>query len=318
MAIITVTFNSEDFIKEYLASITPFILDTQHHLFIIDNASTDNTCDIINEHIDKHQLSNKLHIIALSENIGFGKGCNTGIEAARAYLPTHFWLLNPDTQVYSNSGNELLQVFNQTADADFVGSVLVNAEKTPRPGAFRFPGLINVILSTLKLGILDKLLNQYTTAIPIASTPYGADWLTGASFMAKADCLYDLKGFDPAYFLYFEEVDLFYRAKAAGFTVRACPKSHVFHISGASTGINNHKKAISRRPDYWFESRSYYYRSNYNSMYFSLVDLAFILCHCIWKVRATLQQKEDDTPPHFVRDIIRHSYIAKLFRSKNH
>jgi GT2 family glycosyltransferase len=315
-AIITVTFNSQDFIEDYLSSVTPFIRDTPHHLFIIDNASSDNTCKIVEQYSKNHQLDDKLHIIKLSENIGFGKGCNTGIEAARIYQPTHFWILNPDTQVYQGSGNELLQLLDTHKTIDFAGSILVNKKRIPRAGAFRFPGLVNVILSTLKLGILDRLLHQFTTAVPIAKQPYRADWLTGASFMAKADCIYQLNGFDPTYFLYFEEVDLFYRAKAAGFSVWACPASQVFHISGASTGINNHKKAIKRRPAYWFESRRHYYISNYGRTYFTAVDMAFIACHLLWKLRAAIQRKEDDTPPHFIRDILHHSYPMCLLARK--
>lgn len=318
VAIITVTFNSHDFIEDYLDSISPFLTNSPHKLFIIDNASSDNTCSLIRQYCERQQLLEHIHIIELSENIGFGKGCNTGIEAAKVHSPTHFWLLNPDTKVVNKSGDALLSFMQHNSHVDFSGSVLVNKEGTPRAGAFRFPSLSNVILSTLRLGILDRLFSQYTTAVPISNKPYKADWLTGASFMAKAECLYTLKGFDPTYFLYFEEVDLFYRAKQANFSVWACPTSHVFHISGASTGINNHKKAIKRLPNYWFESRRYYYSNNHGKLYFTLVDIALISCKMLWKLRALLQNKEDDTPPHFIRDIIRHSFIATPFRFKKH
>ena len=110
----------------------------------------------------------------------------------------------------------------------------------------------------MRLGILDALFKNHVTAIPIQKQPYTADWLTGASFMVKNECFEALKGFDPHYFLYFEEVDLFYRAKQAGFSVWACPNSQVFHISGASTGINTQHSTPKRQPNYWFESRKYF------------------------------------------------------------
>jgi GT2 family glycosyltransferase len=317
VAIITVTYNSHDFIGDYLTSITPFISNSAHQLFIIDNASTDTTCQQIKHYREQHQLLEQLHIIELPQNIGFGKGCNAGIQAAKEYSPTHFWLLNPDTKVFNDSGHALISFMQQNPHADFTGSVLVNNKRTPRAGAFRFPLLSNVILSTLKLGILDRLFSQHTTAIPISEKPYAADWLTGASFMAKAECLYQLNGFDPSYFLYFEEVDLFYRAKKANYSVWACPNSHVFHISGASTGINNHKKAIKRLPAYWFESRSYYYSSNHGALYFTLTDAALITCTILWKIRAKIQNKDNDTPPYFIRDIIKHSYIANMLYTKH-
>lgn len=317
VAIITVTYNSSGFIEDYLQAITHFIsANTQHQLYIVDNASSDNTCDLIKTYREQHQLSDKLHIIELSENIGFGKGCNTGIDAAKNDTPTHFWLLNPDTQVNNSSGQALLSLMKQAPHIDFAGSALVNKEGTPRAGAFRFPTLLNVALSSLKLGLLDKLFNNHITAIPISNTPYPADWLTGASFMAKAESMYQLAGFDPQYFLYFEEVDLFFRAKKLGHSAWACPESQVFHISGASTGINNHKKAIKPLPSYWFESRRYYYLNNYGRIYFTAVDLALITCQCLWTLRAKLQSKEDDTPPHFLKSIIKHSYISQWLRTR--
>lgn len=316
VAIITVTFNSSDFIQDYLEALTPLLSNSYYKLIIVDNASVDNTCELIKQHIDKHHLKSTIDLIALNDNIGFGNGCNKGAEQAKAYKPSHLWFLNPDTKVFENTGETLLNHFTENPSADFVGSTLVNKDNIPRPGAFRFPSLVNVILAEIKLGILDKLFHKHTTAAPIATQAYEADWLTGASFMVKADCFYQLKGFDPFYFLYFEEVDLFYRAKQAGFSVWASPDSRVFHISGASTGINNHKKAIQRRPAYWYESRRYYYMSNFGAVYFTLLDSLQISCHLIWRLRAWIQKKEDDTPPYFIRDILRHSYPASLFAKK--
>lgn len=312
VAIITVTFNSSDFIQDYLEALTKLITSPIYRLIIVDNSSSDDTCHIIQKYIEQHQLEANIDIIPLSNNIGFGKGCNTGAEHAQQYSPSHLWFLNPDTRVFEDTGKHLLDTLSHNQQIDFIGSTLVNEHDIARPGGFRFPKLINVILAETKLGILDKLLKHHTTAIPIAHQPYQADWLTGASFIVKAKCFYQLKGFDPYYFLYFEEVDLFYRAKKSGFSVWASPDSKVFHISGASTGINNHKKAIKRRPTYWFESRRHYYLSNHGALYFIVVDILLVTCHLLWRLRAKLQKKEDDTPPYFIRDIIRHSFWGKL------
>ncbi len=171
-------------------------------------------------------------------------------------------------------------------------------------------------LSEMSLGILDKLFQKHTIVIPTSKEGCPADWLTGASFMTTADCFYNLNGFDPQYFLYFEEVDLFYRAKQAGYGVWSCPKSTVFHISGASTGIYSATKKTKRRTKYWCESRRYFYMKNYGALYFCVLDSIFSICHSLWRIRAKLQKKPDDTPPYFIRDIIKHSYIGKFFIKK--
>jgi GT2 family glycosyltransferase len=307
VAIITVTYNSADFIEQYLDSVAPFLKGSEHQLILVDNESKDNTLEIIEQFAQKHHLDQQIQSIGLEKNLGFGKGCNKGVEAAEAYNPDYLWFLNPDTKVFDNSGKELLALLSGSEDVDFAGSVLVNEQSIKRPGAFRFPTLINVFLSNMRLGVLDKLFPKYTTAVPIEEKPYQADWLTGASFMVKSNCFAQLKGFDPYYFLYFEEVDLFYRAKKAGFSVWACPSSQVFHISGASTGINNRQSKPRRQPDYWFESRRYFYTSNFGTGYFMLVDTVFLISHLFWKLRSKLQRKPDSAIPYLARDTIKHS-----------
>lgn len=316
IAIITITYNSQDFIQDYLNSILTTITQSHYQLVIVDNASTDNTSQIIKSFVEQHQLSKQVNLVELESNIGFGKGCNAGAEYARKLEPSHLWFLNPDTQIYDNTGDILLQHLIQNSNAHFAGSILSDKQGKLRPGSFRFPGLINTALSQIKLGFIDRLFSKYTTAEPIQKSPYRADWLTGASFMVIADSFYTLEGFDPYYFLYFEEVDLFFRAHKYGFTAWTCPKSNVFHISGASTGMNNHKKAIARRPSYWFDSRQYFYRKNYGVVYSLIVDFSLVMCHLFWRVRSMIQKKEDDTPPYFLRDIITHSIIGRLFWKK--
>ena len=308
VAIITVTYNCSDFILPYLESVMPFLEDTLHRLFIVDNASSDNTVELIQAFKTKFD-SEQIHLEPSRENLGFGKGCNKGAEMAQAYQPSHLWFLNPDTRISQDSGLSLLNFFANNTKIDFAGSILTNEHKETRPGAFRFPTLMNVFLSTMKLGVLDKLFSRYTTAAPIEKQAYQADWLTGASFMVKNSRFNALEGFDPFYFLYFEEVDLFYRAKKKGYSVWACPDSQVFHISGASTGINNKKTQLKRRPGYWFESRRYFYLNNFGKAYFAAVDMVFLISHGFWWLRAKLQGKPLDTPEHFVKDIIEHSLL---------
>jgi N-acetylglucosaminyl-diphospho-decaprenol L-rhamnosyltransferase len=319
VAIITVTFNSSGFIDNYLDALSSFLIGSSHILIVVDNASVDDTVVRIENHRQAQTLEKNIRIITLPKNVGFGGGCNIGIAAAGDVNASHLWFLNPDTEVLSDSADKLLALFSARPSTDFVGSVLIDQQQQERAGAFRFPSIINVCLSTLKLGILDRLLKQHTTAIPIATHPYPADWLTGASFMARSQTIDALNGFDPHYFLYFEEVDLFYRAKNKGFTVLCCPESRVFHISGASTGINNqhndtHNITTKRQPGYWFESRRHFYVSNYGRLYFSLVDFCQICCLLCWKLRAKLQKKSDTTPDQFTRDIIRYSYPAQLLK----
>jgi GT2 family glycosyltransferase len=235
------------------------------------------------------------------------------VEIAQSHKTEFLWFLNPDTQINQDSGAHLLSLLEQNPHIDFAGSILSDEKDKLRAGAFRFPSIANIFVSTMRLKLLDNLFPQFTTAAPIETKPYPVDWLTGASFMTSTKHFEKLNGFDPTYFLYFEEVDLFYRAKKMGLSAWCCPQSHVFHISGASTGVSN-KTQNKRKPYYWFESRQYFYLSNYGRIYSTLTDLCLLIGVSCWKLRAKLQGKTDDTPDHLVKDILKHSYIASLLK----
>ena len=316
VAIITVTYHSEDFIHDYLIAIKKIIVNKPYRLIIIDNNSKDKTCELIKNFRHANQLFEQISLIESTENLGFGKGCNKGIDLAKTYAAQYYWFLNPDTIPFESSGEYLTKLLDENENAHFASSTLLNNKNEPSPGAFHFPGLMNTVLATSRLAILEKIFPQYTTAVTMKQQPYQADWLTGASFMAKASAINTLKGFTPDYFLYFEEVDLFFRAKQKKLDAWACPDSKVFHISGASTGVDNPNSERKRFPHYWFESRRHFYISNCGHIYFLLINCTLLMCHILWKLRSTIQQREDSTPPHFIKDIIYYSYIKPFSRNR--
>ncbi len=316
VAIITVTYNAGEFIGEYLNAVGNFIAQNDHSIaIIVDNQSQDDTLSIIQQHIADTD-TDRIIVHASSSNLGFGKGCNQGAEIAKSYNPKYLWFLNPDTIIEESTGPALIDLLDKNSHIDFTGSTLLNEHQQPRPGAFRFPTIANVALSNLRIGVLDKLLSKHTTAEPISEKPQKVDWLTGASFMVRADCFYQLEGFDRQYFLYFEEVDLFNRARKLGYEAWSCPASRVYHMSGASTGINKREVQLKRQPSYWFESRRHYYISNYNYLYFLLIDMTFIICHSLWLIRAKIQKKPSATPPSFGFDTLYHGHIKPIVKRK--
>ncbi len=312
VAIVTVTYNSENFIEDFLASVCTQLNHSAltMHLFIVDNDSSDDTLRIARSFIDRHGLSESVTLVPQNENLGFGTGCNLGVEAAKNVNPRYYWFLNPDTQVFPDTGIELINFFRVHKAADFVGSRLVDQRNIPRPSAFRFPSITSEFCRAIRLGFIDRLAPGGQIAMPVSSLPHSADWLTGASFMVKADVFEQLGGFDPAYFLYFEEVDLFYRARQNGFSCWFNPHSSVYHFAGGSTGISSQRKSAKRRPQYWFDSRRYFYCKNYGRLYFALCDLAAMTGLALWKLRLLLQHKDSRDPPGLLQDIAANSLFS--------
>ena len=310
IAVVTVTYNAADFIETFLDSLFPILENfSSLRLVLVDNDSQDETCQIIKTKIENAGLNETVTLLETKKNSGFGIGCNTGADYSQQFSPDYIWFLNPDTIVTADAILALAEEFERNQHADFVGSILKDENNEIRPGAFRFPGLLNTFSQNLRFGLFDKLFPNAMTAYDVPQQPHVADWLTGASFMVKANVFHDLKGFDPEYFLYFEEVDLFLRAKRKGYQAWTCPKSKIFHISGASTGTNTRKSIPKRKPKYWFESRRYFYIKNYGGLYFFLIDKALITGHLLFSLRTFIQRKEAYSTPKLISDILAHSLI---------
>ena len=309
-AIITVTYNCADFIEDFLDSVacelTP---ERSAHLFIVDNLSADDTVSSVTRIIEEKALQERVTLLPKNSNLGFGAGCNAGVAAAQALNPKYYWFLNPDTQVFPDTHSKLVEFLEQTPKAGFVCSQLEDKEGQARSSGFRFPSLASELCGSLRLGFVDKLFANKNIAIPVSTEPQQADWLTGASFLVKADAFTQLNGFDETFFLYFEEVDLCFRAKQLGFERWINPESRVYHIAGASTGLASGRKMVKRRPQYWFDSRRYFYCKNYGHLHFALIDLVVVFGLSLFKVRAAIQGKESNDPPHLLRDYASNSLL---------
>jgi N-acetylglucosaminyl-diphospho-decaprenol L-rhamnosyltransferase len=60
------------------------------------------------------------------------------------------------------------------------------------------------------------------------------DWVTGAAMLMRKECFDRLKGFDESYFMYFEDVDLCYRARRLGYGIGYLPECPIIHLGGMS------------------------------------------------------------------------------------
>jgi GT2 family glycosyltransferase len=90
------------------------------------------------------------------------------------------------------------------------------------------------------------------------SSDINVDALGGAYLMIRRDSFDKLNGFDEAFFMYLEDVDLSVRANNLGMKVIYCPHSIIKHVGGASS---DNKYKI--RHQAWFDSRKYYFKKHF-------------------------------------------------------
>ncbi|MFC3117450.1 glycosyltransferase family 2 protein [Jhaorihella thermophila] len=139
--------------------------------------------------------------------------------------------------------------------------------------------------------------------MPIPQGRGRADWTAGASLMIRREVLDQVGTFDEAYFLYFEETDLCLRGARAGWSCYYVPESRVVHVGSVSTGL----KSAERTPQYWFDSRLYYFIKNHGRLYATAATLAWIAGAGIWTVNRTLTRKPDRHRKGHMADLVSHA-----------
>ncbi len=278
---------------------------------VVEGGSGDDSAQRIGEAIAKEGWGNWAQLLVLEKNIGFAGGNNAAIRPllASADPPEYILLLNPDTVVRPNAVQALLRFMEENPTVGIGGSRLEDPDGTPQRSAFRFPGIRSEFEEGVRLGIISKLLKNALVAPPVDLRPHPTDWVAGASMMVRKAVFDRIGLMDDTYFLYYEETDFCLRAARAGFSCWYVPESRVVHLVGQATGVTNAKTVAKRRPKYWFESRSYYFKKNYGRIWKFFVDLVWTLGFASWRVRRVLQRKPDPDPPHMLSDFIRHNFL---------
>jgi N-acetylglucosaminyl-diphospho-decaprenol L-rhamnosyltransferase len=141
------------------------------------------------------------------------------------------------------SNNEVIAILADFLDAHpaaaCAGAQISDPDGTLATAAFRFPSLISEFSDTLAFGPVARLCARWTVPMSPVLDTMRVDWVSGAAVMFRYDPLMAAGGFDPTFFLYFDEVDLMRRLTAAGGEVWHVSEAHVLHAEGVATGVRS-------------------------------------------------------------------------------
>ena len=86
---------------------------------------------------------------------------------------------------------------------------------------------------------------RYNPGTPEGDVVTAAGWVSGSCFLARRSALEELGGFDEAYFMYVEDMDLCWRAHDAGWGVGFAGTAEVTHVQGVSTARHPYKMMLA-------------------------------------------------------------------------
>jgi GT2 family glycosyltransferase len=188
-------------------------------IVVIDNASVDNSLDIIKKYPE-------VRILASSVNLGFARGNNMATEAFSSQVE---WiaLMNPDAFAAPDWLEKLLAAVERNPKFDVFGSKLVNdADPTKLDGT----GDVYHMSGLVWRGGHGKLASSVMDVEREIFSPCAAAALYRRSVFEK------MGGFDEDFFCYVEDVDLGFRMRLAGARCLYVPDSIVQHVGSGTTG----------------------------------------------------------------------------------
>lgn len=197
-------------------------------VIVVDNGSADGSPEMIREF-------GFVRLIALTENLGFTGGHNRAIAEARG---RHVMLLNSDTIMHSGSVRGLLQAIAENPTAGIFGAKLLNPDGSLQYSCRRFPNPIAALFRNTPLGKLfpnNRFTREYLMQDFAHDQQSAVDWVSGAALVVTEPCLEKVKGLDPEFFMFCEDVDICWRAKENGFQTLYVPNAVITHKIGGST-----------------------------------------------------------------------------------
>ena len=229
-AIVVVNFNT----REHLRA----CLDTLRHqnagrVVVVDNASLDGSADMVRE---RHPA---VELVSNQRNRGFGQAAN---QAIRSCTEPYVLVLNADTRLAAGAVAALSGYLDEHPEAAVVGPRLEKEDGTLQPSALPFPRPVTLRPLVRHVPVLrEKYLPTWSHS-RARVVPY----VLGAALCLRRAAFEEVDGFDPEFFLFYEEVDLCRRLRDAGWQVHFAPVTTVVHTGGASTGQHPETARLER------------------------------------------------------------------------
>lgn len=254
VAIIIVSWNVEDLLKKAVESIEKET-NLSFELFIIDNASSDDTQNYLQTLKISNPLCAQFRFILNPNNRGFAAGCNQGIKEAKS---DYVLLFNPDAKMFPQTISELVAAAERHPGAGVVGGKILNENGTIQASVSKLPTPMVYAGNRLQLQkIFSK--NKKINALLRYDFDYECEALVpavkGAIFLITPIALEKVGKLDERFFIWFEETDYCNRIGKAGLKIIYTPKAKVMHVGLASVK----KKSFWSRQLIWNNSMRAYF-----------------------------------------------------------
>jgi GT2 family glycosyltransferase len=260
LIIAVLNYNTKELTQRCLKSVFENKPETDFEVWVVDNASTDDSLKIIKKNFPQ------INIIESDKNFGFAGGNNLVLKKIPA---NYYLLLNSDTEIKDRAVDKLLN-FARDNEYSISSCRLLDKEGKFQPNAGELPKFSPLIVW---LSGLDDIFRKfiYLPSYQERSEKFyqkdrSVGWVGGAAMLIEGNILKKLGYFDDKLFMYGEDVDFCFRASKEGLKVGWTKSAEIMHLGGGSL---NQPKYFQWKGE--FSSLIYIYKKYYGKFF------AFIL-----------------------------------------
>ena len=232
LTVVVVTYSPGETLEPFLTSLAT-ATTRPCHVVLADNGSTDG--------VPERAAQEHPHVTLLRTggNVGYGAAANAGLAGRDS---GHALVANPDLRFGPGSVDLLLEAAARWPRAATLGPAILTPEGTVYPSARDLP--------SLSTGIGHALVGWFWPANPWTARyrregdqprERPAGWLSGSCLLVDLAAYASVGGFDPGYFMYFEDVDLARRLSRRGWLHVYVPTAVVTHKGGHATQRQAHR-----------------------------------------------------------------------------
>jgi len=253
-------YNGKDVVQQCLDSIIRYTENVDYEIWIFDNASRDNTVDIIRKEYPE------VKIIKSKKNIGYAGALNRIFYATNS---KYIAFINSDIFIKNNAFKGIIQFMEENSDVGLVSPIL----NQPGQGLKRNFGIIfpNIFTVMIDYSGISRLIPKRIPKYPVQ-----VSYLEGAFMFMKRNIIEEYGKFDEKFFLYTEDIDFQFRMRKKE-KVFILPEIIVDHLWGGS--LPHHHLIMQRER---IKSLCYYFKKHRPDWELRLLKLFLFLKKNIW------------------------------------
>lgn len=235
LSIIIVNWSAGHLLKDCLESIYRNTIKINCEIFVVDNASTDGSLEMVRKEFPQVKL------VENKSNLGFAKANNQAISKSSGM---YILLLNPDTIVQKDAFQNMIEFMDTHPQTGVVGSKVLYADGSLQLSCGHFPSLRTEFFHSTLLGEIfpkSPFIGNFRMSNWDHSSVREVDWVSGSCLLVRKAVITDVGLLDEAIFMYAEDIDWCYRIKNAAWKIYYLPQSKIIHLESqiANTNLTN-------------------------------------------------------------------------------